>query len=216
MRKVVQPLETFPQLTIHETPKCGLVEYRIENWEPAGKNAGGDRPSSGWDLGHLVVPLLIFVVDRYITPDVLWLRALECLVAAWWLTHALVWESVIAIPGIGLQLESHYGLPHTPFSHPRSLGCKRQFIPLSSIMDVVLNEGLSFWEVRYYLAVVYREVGSRDGTVKVAVPFKAIRTYGVMLKEVYHGLRETLFDEYASDSDSGSDSKSEHANSSDQ
>ncbi|KIO16152.1 hypothetical protein M407DRAFT_58604, partial [Tulasnella calospora MUT 4182] len=65
-------------------------------------------------------------------------------------------ESIIAMPGLGVQLESHYGVPHTPFSSPISLSCTRRFIPLASITDIVMNEGLTGWEFRYYLAVIYQ------------------------------------------------------------
>ncbi|KAG9040817.1 hypothetical protein FS837_013060 [Tulasnella sp. UAMH 9824] len=196
----VQPLAPYPQLTIHEDAKCGLFEYRIENWEPSAK--GGLRPSSGCDLGQFIFPALVFLVDRYLTPDLLWVRALECVLVLWWMTHALIWQSITALPRLGVQLESHYGLPHTPFSSAISLGCTRRFIPLASITDIVLNEGLTGWQFRYYLAVIYQPGVEGDSEhVKVAVPFKDIRTYGPMLKEVYHGLRETLFDEFDDTSD---------------
>ncbi|KAG8953685.1 hypothetical protein FRC04_001889 [Tulasnella sp. 424] len=193
----VQPLPSNPQLTIYQNTKCELAEYRIENW---GSTKGGLRPSSGWTFGHFVFPALVFFVDRYLTPDQLWIRVAECVLVLWWITHSLIWQSITAIPGLGVQLETHYGLPHTPLSSPISLGCSRRFIPLASIMDIVMNEGLSGWGFRYYLAVIYKE-GSNGEQVKVAVPFKDVQTFGVMLKEVYHGLRETLFDEYDDTSD---------------
>ncbi|KAG8953683.1 hypothetical protein FRC04_001887 [Tulasnella sp. 424] len=64
----------------------------------------------------------------------------------------------------------------------------------------LLRLWISSW---YYLAVIYKPgaEGSSGGQVKVAVSFKDIQTFGVMLKEVCHDLRETLFDEYDHTSD---------------
>ena len=36
----------------------------------------------------------------------------------------------------------------------------RRFIPLASLRDVIINEGLRGWDVRYYLAAVKETPGS--------------------------------------------------------
>ncbi|KAH9966606.1 GPI-GlcNAc transferase complex, PIG-H component, conserved domain-containing protein, partial [Russula dissimulans] len=58
-------------------------------------------------------------------------------------------ESVLVLPPYGIQLETHRGLPSLP------LFVSRRFIPLTEVRDVLINEGLRRWDVRYYLAVLY-------------------------------------------------------------
>jgi phosphatidylinositol glycan class H protein len=57
-------------------------------------------------------------------------------------------ESVLVLPPYGIQLETHRGLPSLPFF------VSRRFIPLTEVQDVLINEGLRRWDVRYYLAVL--------------------------------------------------------------
>lgn len=57
-------------------------------------------------------------------------------------------ETVIIIPPHGIQLETHRGLPYWPRF------VSRRFIPLTNLQDVIINEALRGWNVRYYLAVV--------------------------------------------------------------
>lgn len=59
-------------------------------------------------------------------------------------------ESVIVLPPHGVQFETHRGLP------PFLLFSSRQFIPSDALQDVVINEGLRRWDVRYYLVAVKR------------------------------------------------------------
>jgi hypothetical protein len=58
-------------------------------------------------------------------------------------------ESVLVLPSYGIQLETHRGLPSLPFF------VSRRFIPLAEVQDVLINEGLRRWDVRYYLAILY-------------------------------------------------------------
>lgn len=59
-------------------------------------------------------------------------------------------ESIIVLPSLGVQLETHRGFPL--FSRPLFTG--RRFIPLCTLQDIIINEGLHRWDVRYYLAFV--------------------------------------------------------------
>jgi len=52
------------------------------------------------------------------------------------------------IPQHGVQLETHRGLPGWP------VFISRRFIPLPTLQNIVINEGLRGWNVRFYLAVV--------------------------------------------------------------
>ncbi|KAF8590927.1 hypothetical protein K439DRAFT_1230570, partial [Ramaria rubella] len=74
-------------------------------------------------------------------------------------------ESILLIPHHGIQLETHRGIT-LPVGLPLRLTAKRRFIPLTSVRDVVINEGLRRWNVRYYLCVI-QDTGS-DVTLEVA------------------------------------------------
>ena len=58
-------------------------------------------------------------------------------------------ESVVILPPHGIQLETHRG-----FSSQWSFFNTKRFIPSASLADVVINEGISGWNVLYYLAAV--------------------------------------------------------------
>jgi phosphatidylinositol glycan class H protein len=45
----------------------------------------------------------------------------------------------------------------------------RRFIPLTEVQDVLINEGLRRWDVRYYLAVLYTP---RQAEQRLAVAYE--------------------------------------------
>jgi hypothetical protein len=71
---------------------------------------------------------------------------------------ALTTESVLAIPGTGVQLETTKSLA-LPFLAGRRLAysISKTFIPVNDISAVAVNEGLRRWSVRYFLAVIERD-----------------------------------------------------------
>ncbi|KAF8530494.1 hypothetical protein BU17DRAFT_35666, partial [Hysterangium stoloniferum] len=81
-------------------------------------------------------------------------------------------ESVRVISGYGIQLETHRGFqpPLLPIIHFTST---RRFVPSRFIQDVVINEGLSRWNVRYYICII-KDTG-RQVTLEVA--FEVSRSY---------------------------------------
>jgi len=79
--------------------------------------------------------------------QVLWGTYFLYPVCYWHRTHCLP-ESVLAIPPHGIQLETHRGLPSYP------LFASRQFIPSDRLRNLVINEGLRGWDVRYYLVAI--------------------------------------------------------------
>jgi phosphatidylinositol N-acetylglucosaminyltransferase subunit H len=72
-------------------------------------------------------------------------------------------ESVLVLPPYGIQLETHRGLPSLPFF------VSRRFIPLTEVQDVLINEGLRRWDVRYYLAFLY---SPRQGEQRLDVAYE--------------------------------------------
>ena len=69
-------------------------------------------------------------------------------------------ESVVIIPSQGIQFETHQGLS-------RPLISSRRFIPFASLEDVVINEALHRWNVRFYLVAI-RQVGAHGHRLEVA------------------------------------------------
>lgn len=82
---------------------------------------------------------------------------------------ACISESVLAIPSLGIQLETHRGLPNIP------LFINRRFIPVFYLQDVIINEGLRRWDVRYYLAAL-QSTAEGGFTLKVAYEVR-VRCY---------------------------------------
>ena len=72
---------------------------------------------------------------------------------------------MLLLPLYGIQLETHRGLK-PPFLPALRLTASRRFIPLTSVRDVVINEGLHRWDVRYYICII-RDIGS-EVTLEVA------------------------------------------------
>ncbi|KAH9063495.1 GPI-GlcNAc transferase complex, PIG-H component-domain-containing protein, partial [Lactarius vividus] len=95
----------------------------------------------------------------------------------------VLWESVLVLPSYGIQLETHRGLPSLP------LFVSRKFIPLSEVKDVLINEGLRRWDVRYYLTVLYCPQVAEQ---RLEVAYENILPRFPVLIEVYNGIHECL------------------------
>lgn len=128
-------------------------------------------------------------------------------------------ESIIAVKGIGLQLTTTRGLSmslpnlfYFPLpSDPSAVDSKRTlrksatrfplstsnlFIPLESISDIVINEGIYGWRVIYYIVIIQTQ-GKEE--VKLRIAFSELLPRLAELKEVWRGTRSVLFDEDASE-----------------
>jgi len=119
-------------------------------------------------------------------------------------------EEVVAIRGLGLQLTTTKGfkwplpLPIAQPSWTYPLSAVTTFVPLSSIGDVIINEGVYGWGVIYYLAIVTWASG--QGSVqgaksepKLVVAFPELLPRLKDLRDVWQGVRATLFDELGQD-----------------
>jgi len=95
----------------------------------------------------------------------------------------VLWESVLVLPSYGIQLETHRGLPSLP------LFVSRKFIPLAEVKDVLINEGLRRWDVRYYLTVLYCP---QPAVNSLEVAYENILPRFPVLIEVYNGIHECL------------------------
>lgn len=72
-------------------------------------------------------------------------------------------ECVVVFPQHGIQLETHKGFKGLV------LFSSRTFIPFANLDDVVINEALYGWNVRYYI-VALTKAGNGDTVLKVAFP----------------------------------------------
>ncbi|KAF7338393.1 Phosphatidylinositol N-acetylglucosaminyltransferase subunit gpi15 [Mycena venus] len=154
-----------PEFVVFHRP--GFTEYRVENWRLARDGSGRVLMGvSGWRWHYSLVPLLLSLLWPRIHDNNITLGALFSVLA--YLVYSkctqVLHESVVVIPPHGIQLETHRGLPwFSPFA------VTRQFIPFASLQDFVIHEGLSGWNVRYYLAAIRL---SETGDYQVHVAFK--------------------------------------------
>lgn len=101
----------------------------------------------------------------------------------------MVSESVTVVRNLGLQLTTTrrpsvtlwplktLTLPSGPVLTRKS----DTFIPLDSVRDVVINEGIQGWRVVYYLAVLYRHADDETSSavhVRIAFPVRLLSNAG--------------------------------------
>jgi len=176
--------DTHPELTVLELP--GFCEYRVENWHLARDGSGRVvNGTSGWTWRESVAVLILGVVWPRVR-DKLWALAAVAIISLlliWSKCTQVLFESVVVVPPHGLQLETHRGLPSWP------LMSSRTFIPLISLHDFVINEALSRWNVRFYLAAI-KQSGDE---VSLQVAYENILPHFPVLLEVYRGVQESLF-----------------------
>ncbi|KAI9510226.1 GPI-GlcNAc transferase complex, PIG-H component-domain-containing protein, partial [Russula earlei] len=176
--------EAHPELLVIETP--GLYrEYRVENWHAS--------RSQRWRVANGLSWISMFDVCSVMFFGLLWpsVKRNPVLMIAtgvglgllvYLKLRQVLWESVLVLPPYGIQLETHRGLPSLP------LFVSRRFIPLTEVQDVLINEGLRRWDVRYYLAVLY----SSRGQQCLEVAYENTLPRFPVLLQIYHGIHECL------------------------
>ncbi|KAF9818946.1 hypothetical protein IEO21_02484 [Rhodonia placenta] len=65
----------------------------------------------------------------------------------------------------------------------------RRFVPLASLQDFIINEGLWGWNVRYYLAAIHY---SQQDTLSLRVAYENLLPRFPVILEVYRGVHEML------------------------
>ncbi|KAI0831489.1 hypothetical protein BC628DRAFT_1510889 [Trametes gibbosa] len=169
------PLKKWPELSVIEYP--GWLEYRVET-----------SKSSTRLQAYGIDAILMFGVACY------WNVAASR--ASWGIVFAvlllfvvysrlmrIVWESVVVLPSLGIQLETHRG----PAGYP--LFATRKFIPWSTLEDFLINEGIRGWDIRYYLMAMNR---TPQSTLKLDVAFEHLLPRFPILMEVYRGVQEAM------------------------
>ncbi|PCH38121.1 hypothetical protein WOLCODRAFT_96527 [Wolfiporia cocos MD-104 SS10] len=177
------PLLDHPELTLIECP--AWLEYRVDNprFLPDGPN--GSEATVAFFWLDAFVPLVIATLWPLPSRSPGTLACLFVLLAIYLYARCtqVLWESVVILPSLGLQLETHRGPPRIP------LFVSRRFIPLSTLQDFIINEGLHGWDVRYYLAAIQQ---SRTGAVSLEVAYENLLPRFPVLLEVYYAVHEKL------------------------
>ncbi|WVQ63664.1 uncharacterized protein L199_001817 [Kwoniella botswanensis] len=217
-RTITRPLVDHPQLDIVKTqlgPSAdnNHVEYRVFNFHRLknGKKSRGD----GWGLRDLVIVSIwvCFGWKQSLWPDFQALLAgrhlywdEQMLITFGWIIsllmytytrcNTIIYESINPLPNLGIQLSTIRGLSFPWPLKPSDriyipLRSFNTFIPLSDISTTILNQALFRFSARYYLGIV-----KKDGQ-GVVVAFNNLRPGFEVLREVYHGVREIMHEEYA-------------------
>ncbi|XP_006458221.1 hypothetical protein AGABI2DRAFT_115231 [Agaricus bisporus var. bisporus H97] len=175
------PLPDHPEFSVRDYP--GYREYRVENFYVARNGSGRIiQKATGLSWCCALFPVLFSLTRAF----GFWWLAFSIFAATLWLymkCTQVVAETVLVIPPHGIQLETHRGLPRWP------LAISRRFISLTNLRDVIINEALYGWNVRYYLAAV-KEHPSTGFSLDVI--FESILPRMPILSEVYHGIHEML------------------------
>ncbi|KAF8226893.1 hypothetical protein L208DRAFT_1366639 [Tricholoma matsutake] len=174
--------ETNPELFVFESP--GIREYRVENRRLCrvgnGNMIEGAHNFNWQDISILVAFLYLEIRGTFWASCAL---GVLVLLRIWLRCTQVLSESVVIFPPHGVQLESRHGLPALP------LFTMRRFIPLTTLQDVVINEGLRRWDVRHYLATI-KQVGPKSSMVEAA--YENLLPHQAVLRLVYGGIHDFL------------------------
>ncbi|KIK59803.1 hypothetical protein GYMLUDRAFT_44261 [Collybiopsis luxurians FD-317 M1] len=175
----IRPLPTNPEFSVLHS--ASFHEFRVENWHISRDGSGSVvRGASSWSWTYSLLPLMISVAWRkagYFT------RVLLCLVVVlvfWTRCTQVIHESLIVLPAHGIQLETHRGFP------PFTLFISRRFVSHTVLRDIVINEGIKRWDIRYYLVAL--EEGSTGLAFEICFP--NILPHFPILLQIYRDLRE--------------------------
>ncbi|KAF8275109.1 hypothetical protein EI94DRAFT_1560103 [Lactarius quietus] len=177
-------LDVHPELVIIETPGLGR-EYRVENGPLSCGQRGRIDGFFSWITGFdAFMVILVGVLWTSVRNAVLTIcTGIGLVLLAYQKTTRVLWESVLVLPSYGIQLETHRGLPSLP------LFVSRKFIPLADVKDVLINEGLRRWDLRYYLTVLYCP---QPAAQRLEVAYENILPRFPVLIEVYNGIHDCL------------------------
>ncbi|KAJ3827273.1 hypothetical protein F5878DRAFT_537480 [Lentinula raphanica] len=183
----LQPLQTHPEFSIFHTGSSH--EYRVENWHLARNGSGVViRHATPWSWKYSFIPLMISVswpkvLSTFTGPLARIILCLAAIFFIWTRCTQVIHESVIVLPEHGIQLETHKGLP------PFTLFINRRFVPYTMLRDIVINEGIKRWDIRYYLVAL--KEGTAGG-VALDVCFPSILPHFPILLQVYRDLHEFI------------------------
>ncbi|PAV23658.1 phosphatidylinositol n-acetylglucosaminyltransferase [Pyrrhoderma noxium] len=173
----------------------GYNEYRVYSRNISKRRLTGNETSlqlqSLWLDASLAVLLASFVyrLESFTEGEVNYrnflLFSVPLCIYVYWRCTQIVYESVIVSPTHGVQIETHKGpYPSCIFFS------SRRFIPSVYIQDIIINEALHRWNVRFYLAILSTTV---DDKHELVVIFKNILPHFPIVLEVYRGMMQTMY-----------------------
>ncbi|KAH8106748.1 hypothetical protein BXZ70DRAFT_246052 [Cristinia sonorae] len=189
MRRTRPLPDTHPELSILDHPTSR--EFRVENWRLARDGSKKVLKFHGWSWLDAFLPVVLAVLWPSIVASTRNALVMAVMLALYTYSKCtqVLWESVIAIPSLGIQMETHRGPLLT-----MPIFVSRHFIPLEHLQDFIINEGLRGWDVRYYIAAV-KFTPSGGGGTSLRVAYENILPYFPVLLEVYHGVHEAMFND---------------------
>ena len=143
----------------------------------------GEFALSRWLL--LLLLLLLFFLGAAVAPQRLALAHLRTLGAVSALVAAVEWyvargrvteESLVVMRGLGVELRTRY----------RSGSERHRFLQHAEIADVIINEGITFQRVIFYMAFVVHDAD------RLVLAFEHLRPKLPVLQQIYSGAREVL------------------------
>eukprot|EP00927_Polykrikos_kofoidii_P049223 TRINITY_DN43317_c0_g1_i1.p1 TRINITY_DN43317_c0_g1~~TRINITY_DN43317_c0_g1_i1.p1 ORF type:complete len:274 (+),score=41.91 TRINITY_DN43317_c0_g1_i1:195-1016(+) len=103
--------------------------------------------------------------------------------------NRVVEEAVIGIRGLGLEIKNRSANGHV----------SSDFINLATVKDLVIAEGITYFDVFYYLAVRLHDSGAngchRNAPLNMKLPFKRFAPKLPVLERVLHGLNAFILEE---------------------
>ncbi|XP_039757791.1 uncharacterized protein LOC120632079 [Pararge aegeria] len=108
-----------------------------------------------------------------------------------WLTHTAHTETVLVIPTVGIQCSVEY-----------MMGTKTNFVPWSSIEDVIVNEVIKLNQVICFLTIVLKPSGNNRTQSRKLIPlFKITKPRALILETLYLELQTMLMTPECTDPD---------------
>ncbi|TFK29831.1 hypothetical protein FA15DRAFT_608635 [Coprinopsis marcescibilis] len=156
----IQPLPvTHPEFTI---AKCHQYrEYRIQNLK-----ASGFQHTAKCLMQGILASLFLLVWCMLLTaPGPTQYIGVAVILSVLFksIFFGVVFDAIVVFPSHGIQFETHFGFKS------RVLSTSRVFIPFSIFDELIINEALFGWDVRYYIAVVTRPTPDRSA-MQIAFP----------------------------------------------
>ncbi|KAL1921208.1 uncharacterized protein VTP21DRAFT_10924 [Calcarisporiella thermophila] len=97
----------------------------------------------------------------------------------WSKCNTVTQESLLIIRDLGIQVR-------TVYADGRATS---QFIDRAKLSDIIINEGITLWQVKFYMALMV------EGHDRLVVVFEHLLPRLKVLLEVYHGARAVMYGE---------------------
>ncbi|KAL0819727.1 hypothetical protein ABMA28_007778 [Loxostege sticticalis] len=152
------------------------------------------RNQSTWPKASLFLAVLfnilaIFYIRISLTAFVVIITVLSFLIF-FWITHSVQSESLLVIPTVGIQNSVKY-----------VYGREDNFVPWSSVDDVIINEVIKLNRVLYFLTILVKTNNQQNEPVKLIPLFKYTKPRLAMLEIIYSELQRLLTETHTDESE---------------